>query len=84
VRLDIAEQQVLAEEYDDVVDLCRELIDQFTRAGMLASAITALQYLRDAAGAGCATASDVVYIRTFLTRLKREPELPFAPPSATA
>lgn len=82
VKLDVAEQQVLAEEYDEVVDLCRELIEQFMSAGMLASAITALQYLRDAAAVGRATSSDVGHIRTFLTRLKREPELLFAPPPA--
>ncbi|HEX2831504.1 MAG TPA: hypothetical protein VHW00_00725 [Thermoanaerobaculia bacterium] len=81
VWLDIAEQQILAEEYDGIVELARHLIERFTAVGMLTSAITALQFLRDAALSRHLTAGDIGHLKSFFLRLGREPELPFTPPS---
>lgn len=82
VSLDVAEQLVLAGKFDDVAILSRQLIDRFTAAGMLTSALTALQFLREAAESGLITASHIAHVRTFFRRLSDEPALLFdAPPS---
>lgn len=81
VWLDIAEQQVLVEDYDGIVELARHLIERFTAVGMLTSAVTALQYLREAASSRALSKSDIGHLRSFFQRLGREPEFAFIPPS---
>lgn len=81
VLLDVAEQHALAGRNSEVVALCRRLVDRFTAAGMMESAVLALRYLQESAAANRATAGAVRHVRQFIRRLEREPALLFAPPA---
>lgn len=81
VSLDVAEQHAIAGRSQEVRQVCTGLVERFTSAGMMASAVTALQYLRDAAAAERVTPSTVRHVRHFIKRLSHEPALLFAPPA---
>jgi tetratricopeptide (TPR) repeat protein len=80
VALDIVEQHLLAGEFADAEAYCRKIVETFANAGMMKSAVMALQYLRDAVGGGRATSRDVQEVKKYLKRLVHEPELLFLPP----
>jgi tetratricopeptide (TPR) repeat protein len=76
--------EVLADmnEHAQIAELCRSAIQHFTAAGLEYSvpARTALAYLHDAVSSGRATATVVTHVRTYIDRLRGEPQLLFAPP----
>lgn len=80
VTLDLVEQHIQAGHAGEAASLCRTLPERFSAAGMTTSALTALEYLRDAAAAGPVTTREISYVRAFLHRLPAEPHLAFAPP----
>ncbi|MGA7616681.1 MAG: tetratricopeptide repeat protein [Thermoanaerobaculia bacterium] len=80
VTLDRVEISLSTGRNLDLVPICRELVDLFSRIGQLRNATTACSYLREAAEAGKATPHLVRHVRTYLERLPRQPELLFAPP----
>lgn len=61
--------------------IASDVIQTFTRAGMLTSALTAFAYLREAAARGSVTPPMTRHVRQFLKRLECEPALLFRPPS---
>lgn len=56
------------------------LIEVFTAAGMLTSALQAFAYLKEAAESGRVTPRVIEHVRQFVIRVEREPDLLFAPP----
>jgi tetratricopeptide (TPR) repeat protein len=82
VALDLAELFALQGRIADVAQLCRTAIKQFEEAGVSFSvrATTALSYLREASYAGETSVTLVQHVRTYVNRLKHEPQLLFAPP----
>ncbi|HEX8620183.1 MAG TPA: tetratricopeptide repeat protein [Thermoanaerobaculia bacterium] len=80
VALELAEALLVNGTADEVPAICREVINQFTRAGMASRAITALSFLREAVAIGQATASLVRHVHAFLRELPNEQPRLFAPP----
>jgi tetratricopeptide (TPR) repeat protein len=80
ITLHLVEQHLLAGDRARAAELCRLLPESFARAGMTTSALTALEYLREAAEAGRITPNVVRHVRKYLERLPAQPELLFAPP----
>ena len=58
------------------------VVQTFMAAGKLTSALTALAYLKDAAAAATDTIPSGIfsYVRRFVERAERQPELLFVPP----
>lgn len=82
VALELAEALLLAGEPDEVPAICRDVIAQFTRAGMASRALTALSFLREAVAIGQATPSLIRHVHSFLRELPTEQPRLFAPPPA--
>lgn len=78
--LELAEALLVADQPEEVAAICREVIAQFTNAGMVAPAITALSFLREAVAIGAATPSLVRHVHDFLRRLPAEQPRLYAPP----
>jgi tetratricopeptide (TPR) repeat protein len=82
VALELAEALLVTGQTDEVPGICRDIIAQFTRAGMASRAITALSFLREAVAIGQASTSIVRHVREFLRELPTEqPRLFATPPS---
>jgi hypothetical protein len=79
--LDLAEIELLENNFPEVVQLCRAAIRQFEAAGAAYSseALTALTFLREAAEQRRATQEIVWHVKTYIRRLPDEPALLFAP-----
>jgi hypothetical protein len=77
--LDLAEQLLVIGEPAEVPAICRDLVTQFTRAGMPSRAITALAFLREAVAIGQATPSLIQHVHAFLRELPAEQPRLFAP-----
>jgi len=84
VALEVAESLLVVGEPDEVPGICRDVITQFTRAGMASRAITALSFLREAIAIGQASPSLVRHVHAFLRDLPAEQPRLFAPPPAGA
>lgn len=82
--LELAEALLVAELSAEVPAICREVIAQFTNAGMVSRAITALSFLREAVAIGSATPSLVRHVHEFLRRLPAEQPRLYAPPPSGA
>jgi tetratricopeptide (TPR) repeat protein len=80
VALELAEVLLATGHTDEVPAICREVIAQFTRAGMASRAITALSFLREAVALGQASTSLVRHVHAFLRELPAEQPRLFAPP----
>jgi len=80
VALEIAEMLLVRGESAEVPAICRDLVAQFTRAGMASRAITALSFLREAVAIGQGTPSLVRHVHDFLRELPAEQPRMFAPP----
>lgn len=78
--LELAEALLLAGEPAEVPAICRNIVAQFTRAGMTSRAITALSFLREAVALGQANPSLVRHVYDFLRELPAERPRLFAPP----
>lgn len=69
VALELAEALLVVGRPDRVPQICRTLLDRFTRAGMTSRAITALSYLREVVAIGKAQPPVVRQVREFLRDL---------------
>lgn len=82
VALELTETLLVLGQSDEVPAICRDIIGQFTRAGMASRAMTALSFLREAVAMGQATPSLVQHVSAFLRKLPAEQPRLFAPPPA--
>ncbi|MDP9194280.1 MAG: tetratricopeptide repeat protein [Acidobacteriota bacterium] len=82
VALELAETLLVLGQGDEVPSICRDVIGQFTRAGMASRAMTALSFLREAVAMGQATPNLVQHVSAFLRKLPAEQPRLFAPPPA--
>jgi tetratricopeptide (TPR) repeat protein len=80
VALELAEMLLVLGQSDEVPAICRDVIGQFTRAGMASRALTALSFLREAVAMGQASPSLVQHVAAFLRKLPAEQPRLFAPP----
>jgi tetratricopeptide (TPR) repeat protein len=80
--LEIAEVLLVLGRTNEVVNLCRELLERFERSGLAHTwrAVTALSYLQEAAMRGTATPAKVRHVREYIRRLPSEPQLLFLEP----
>ena len=69
VALEMAEALLVIGEPDEVPAICRDVIAQFTRAGMASRAITALSFLREAIAIGQGTPSLIRHVSAFLREI---------------
>ncbi|MEA2465684.1 MAG: hypothetical protein QOJ98_3431, partial [Acidobacteriota bacterium] len=76
--LELAEALLLTGTVDEVPAICRDVISQFTRAGMASRALTALSFLREAVAIGQATPGLVRHVHAFLRELPNEQPRLFA------
>jgi tetratricopeptide (TPR) repeat protein len=80
--VELAEALLATNQSEEVPAICRDVIAQFTRAGMASRAITALSFLREAVAIGQASTSIVRHVHAFLRELPAEqPRLFAAPPT---
>lgn len=82
VALELAETLLLLGNSEEVPAICRDVIGQFTRAGMASRALTALSFLREAVAMGQASPSLVQHVSNFLRQLPAEQPRLFAPSPA--
>ncbi len=82
IRLDIAEVLLAVGRVSEVPQICRALVERFTKSGSNERALRALSYLREAADAGTASPELVRYVRNYLAEAPRRPQLLFLPPPA--
>jgi tetratricopeptide (TPR) repeat protein len=80
VGLDIAEGLLALNRSKEIVELAQRLFSTFTNVGMLTGALSALAYLKEAAGTNRLTPQDLAVIRTFLRRSELQPSLEFVAP----
>lgn len=80
VAVDLAEILHAAGRFREIPKVLASVVRTFMAAGKLTSAMTALGYLKDAAAAGTMTIQLVAYVRRFVLRAERHPDLLFAPP----
>jgi len=80
VALELAEALLVVGQSDEVPSICRDVIGQFTRAGMASRALTALSFLREAIAMGQASPSLVNHVTAFLRKLPAEQPRLYAPP----
>jgi tetratricopeptide (TPR) repeat protein len=75
----LAEALLVAGRPSEVPAICRNLIEQFTRAGITGGAMTALAYLRESVAMGHGTPMLVRHVHRFIRDLDLGLEQPFAP-----
>jgi tetratricopeptide (TPR) repeat protein len=81
ITLDLIESLLLLNRTGEVAPLCSEVMRYFRRSGRLRQALTAAAFLKEAAAQGSIRVETVQHVRSFVQRLDRQPDLPFAPPS---
>ena len=79
VGLELAEALLILGRSEEVPQICRTILDRFTRAGMTSRAITALAFLREAIAVGQAQPTLVRHVHDFLRHLPQQPSSAFAP-----
>jgi tetratricopeptide (TPR) repeat protein len=79
IAIDMMDALHLVDDPPAIVALAGELMQTFTEAGMLTSALTAFAYLRDAARRRTLRPTMTAHVRDFLRRLEHEPGLLFVP-----
>jgi len=80
VSLEVVEVLLANQQIEEVPNLCRQLIENFTSAGLTANATAALAYLREAITTGSATPQIVRHVRNYLEQQPLQLEPVFAPP----
>lgn len=80
VSLEVVEVLLANQQFEEVPNLCRQLIENFTSAGLTANANTALAYLREAITTGSATPGIVRHVRRYLEQQPLQLEHAFSPP----
>lgn len=82
VTLDIMETFLLLGKPRDVRRTAGNIVQLFKDAGMVTGAVTAADYLKQAAAMRGVTQSLIEYIRKYFRRVELQPDLAFVPPSA--
>lgn len=77
VLLDIAEILVDQSRHAESTLIAQSLVERFTSAGMLPSAVTALRYLHESMLARTATTATIGHVREFLASLTEDPHRNF-------
>jgi tetratricopeptide (TPR) repeat protein len=80
VSLDMMDALHAVGRHREIAALASEIIESFTQAGMLTSALAAFAYLKEAAPRSTAAPRIIQYVRQFISRLQQEPALLFCPP----
>jgi tetratricopeptide (TPR) repeat protein len=80
VAVDLAEMLNATGRLREIPKALANVVRTFIDAGKLNSALTALAYLKEAARAGTLTPQLLAYVRRFVIRTERQPELLFVPP----
>jgi tetratricopeptide (TPR) repeat protein len=81
--LKLAETLLMLDEPAEVPAICRTILDEFTRAGMMTPAVSALSFLREAVAMDKGTATTIALVRhvhDFLQDLPKHPARTFTPP----
>jgi hypothetical protein len=81
--LKLAETLLMLDEPAEVPAICRAILDEFTRAGMMTPAVSALSFLREAVAMGkdnATTAAIIRHVHDFLQDLPTHPARTFTPP----
>ena len=81
ITLDLIESLLVIGRVRDISTLCSEVMRFFRRSGKLRQALTAVAFLKEAAARGDIRVETVQHVRSFVRRLERLPDLPFAPPA---
>jgi tetratricopeptide (TPR) repeat protein len=79
-KLDLAETLIVLGEYAEIEALCSDVMLFYRNEEMITSALTAARFLKEAAAEHSIQRSDIAHVRSFLTQLRRDPNLLFAPP----
>jgi tetratricopeptide (TPR) repeat protein len=82
VTLDIMETFVLQGQPGEVRRTAGNIVQLFKEAGMVTGAVTAADYLKQAAATKSVTQSLIDYIRRYFRRVDFQPDLAFVPPAA--
>lgn len=80
VAVELAEMLHATGRLREIPKVLSNVVQTFMDSGKLTSALTALAYLKEAATSGMMTSQLVAYVRRFVLRAERRPELLFAPP----
>jgi len=80
VAIDLAEILEATGRQREIGKVLAGVVQTFMNAGKLTSALTALAYLKDASSNGTMTVNLVSYVRHFVKRAERQPDLLFVPP----
>jgi tetratricopeptide (TPR) repeat protein len=81
VTLDVMETFLLLEKPRDVQQTAGNIVKLFKDAGVVTGALTAADYLKQAAAMRNVTPSLISYIRRYFRRVDVQPDLAFVPPS---
>lgn len=79
VGLELAEALLILGRNEEVPQICRTILERFTRVGMTSRAITALSFLREAVAVGQAHPTLVRHVHDFLRHLPQQPPQLSAP-----
>lgn len=82
VTLDLMETFLLLEKPRDVRRTAGNIVQLFKDAGMVTGALTAADYLRQAAAMRTVTPTLIDYIRRYFRQVDLQPDLAFVPPAA--
>lgn len=80
VSLDIADGLLAIGRPNDIATLAARVFRIFTDAGMLTGALSALAYIKEAAASRTLTSDDLDFVRIYLQRSRRQPQMLFVPP----
>ena len=78
--LQLVEALMLVGDTEEVPEICRNLIERFTRAGIRGGAMTALAFLRETVAVGHATPASVKHVHEFIQITRIHGERPFVAP----
>jgi len=82
VTLDLMETFLLLEQPREVRQTAGNIVKLFKDAGMVTGAVTAADYLKQAAAMSNVTPTLIDYIRQYFRRVDVQPDLAFVPPAA--
>ncbi len=82
VTLDLMETFLLLGKPREVRRTAGNIVTLFKDAGMVTGALTAADYLKQAAAMSSVTPSLIEYVRKYLRRVDAQPDLAFVPPAA--
>jgi tetratricopeptide (TPR) repeat protein len=79
VKLDITEELLRREEWNEAASMARELVELFSAAGVTLASVNALDYLRRAVENRVVTPAVLEYVRRYVEA--DDPSQPFGPPA---